>query len=164
MVWYDPPPLVGHVAIVVGVNPPLAGHNGSVTFAEANGPGSIVTQTLLPDLSVVDLVQSHPVQRAWLHQTCSHKGNWNASVMLDQLKGKLWTRLCEYHIIVHTRDCRNAQERSLEVNILSHNCTHTSAMPSSPASPISLTIWKEMWSPLPWQPAPSSLPGQLSCI
>ena len=25
MVWYDPPPLVGHVAIVVGVNPPLAG-------------------------------------------------------------------------------------------------------------------------------------------
>jgi CHAP domain len=53
MVWYDPPPLVGHVAIVVGVNPPLAGHNGSVTFAEANGPGSIVTQTLLPDLSVV---------------------------------------------------------------------------------------------------------------
>jgi hypothetical protein len=53
MVWYDPPPLVGHVAIVVGVNPPLAGHNGSVTFAEANGPGPIVTQTLLPDLSVV---------------------------------------------------------------------------------------------------------------
>ena len=53
MVWYDPPPLVGHVAIVVGVNPPLFGHNGSVTFAEANGPGSIVTQTLLPDLSVV---------------------------------------------------------------------------------------------------------------
>ena len=53
MVWYDPPPLVGHVAIVVGVNPPLSGHNGSVTFAEANGPGSIVTQTLLPDLSVV---------------------------------------------------------------------------------------------------------------
>jgi CHAP domain len=53
MVWYDPPPLVGHVAIVVGVNPPLFGHNGSVTFAEANGPGPIVIQTLLPDLSVV---------------------------------------------------------------------------------------------------------------
>jgi CHAP domain len=53
MVWYDPPPLVGHVAIVVGVNPSLAGHNGSVTFAEANGPGPVVTQTLLPDLSVV---------------------------------------------------------------------------------------------------------------
>jgi hypothetical protein len=53
MVWYDPPPLVGHVAIVVGVNPPLAGHNGSVTFAEANGPDSLVTQVLLPDLSVV---------------------------------------------------------------------------------------------------------------
>ena len=53
IVWYDPPPLVGHVAIVVAVTPPLFGHNGSVTFAEANGPGSIVTQTLLPDLSVV---------------------------------------------------------------------------------------------------------------
>jgi CHAP domain len=53
MVWYDPPPLVGHVAIVVAVTPPLGGHNGSVTFAEANGPGPLVTQTLLPDLSVV---------------------------------------------------------------------------------------------------------------
>jgi CHAP domain len=53
MVWYDPPPLVGHVAIVVGVIPPLGGHNGSVTFAEANGPGALVTQALLPDLSVV---------------------------------------------------------------------------------------------------------------
>jgi len=53
MVWYDPPPRVGHVAIVVGVIPPVQGHNGSITFAEANGPGSIVTQTLLPDLTVV---------------------------------------------------------------------------------------------------------------
>jgi CHAP domain len=53
MVWYDPPPSVGHVAIVVAVTPPLAGHNGSVTFAEANGPGALVTQTLLSDLSVV---------------------------------------------------------------------------------------------------------------
>ncbi len=53
MVWYDPPPLVGHVAIVVGVKPPLAGHHGAVTFAEANGPGPLVTQTLLLDLSVV---------------------------------------------------------------------------------------------------------------
>jgi hypothetical protein len=53
MVWYDPPPLVGHVAIVVGVIPPVQGHNGSVTFAEANGPVPLVTQTLLPDLSVV---------------------------------------------------------------------------------------------------------------
>ncbi len=53
IVWYDPPPLVGHVAIVVAVTPPLFGHNGSVTFAEANGPGPLVTQTVLPDLSVV---------------------------------------------------------------------------------------------------------------
>jgi len=60
MVWYDPPPLVGHVAIVVAVTPPLGGHHGSVTFAEANGPGPLVTQTLLPDLSVV--TWSHPIQ------------------------------------------------------------------------------------------------------
>ena len=59
MVWYDPPPLVGHVAIVVGVNPPLAGRNGSVTFAEANGPGPVITQTLLPDLSV--MTWSNPI-------------------------------------------------------------------------------------------------------
>ena len=59
MVWYDPPPLVGHVAIVVGVIPPVQGHNGSITFAEANGPGSLVTQTLLPDLSV--LTWSNPI-------------------------------------------------------------------------------------------------------
>jgi hypothetical protein len=59
MVWYDPPPLVGHVAIVVGVIPPVQGHNGSITFAEANGPGSLVTQTLLPDLSV--LIWSNPI-------------------------------------------------------------------------------------------------------
>ncbi len=53
MVWSDPPPRVGHVAIVVGVNPPVGGTNGSITFAEANGPGALVTETLLPDLSVV---------------------------------------------------------------------------------------------------------------
>jgi len=53
MVWYNPPPAVGHVAIVVGVTPPSGGHTGAVTFAEANGPGALVTETLLPDLSVV---------------------------------------------------------------------------------------------------------------
>jgi len=59
MVWSDPPPLVGHVAIVVGVNPPVGGKNGSVTFAEANGPGALVTEPLLPDLTVV--TWSNPV-------------------------------------------------------------------------------------------------------
>jgi surface antigen len=53
MVWWDAPPAVGHVAIVVGVKPPVGGQNGSVTFAESNGPGPIITQTLLPDLTVV---------------------------------------------------------------------------------------------------------------
>jgi hypothetical protein len=59
MVWYDPPPRVGHVAIVVAVSPPINGANGSVTFAEANGPGALVTETLLPDLSV--LTWSSPI-------------------------------------------------------------------------------------------------------
>ncbi len=59
MVWSDPPPRVGHVAIVVGVIPPAGGKNGSVTFAEANGPGALVTETLLLDLSVV--TWSNPV-------------------------------------------------------------------------------------------------------
>jgi hypothetical protein len=53
MVWWDPPPAVGHVAIVVGVKPPVGVQAGSVTFAEANGPGPIVTETLLPDLTVL---------------------------------------------------------------------------------------------------------------
>lgn len=60
MVWSDPPPLVGHIAIVVGVNPPGGGKNGSVTFAEANGPGALVTEPLLPDLTVV--TWSDPIQ------------------------------------------------------------------------------------------------------
>lgn len=52
MVWWDPPPAVGHVAIVTAVTLPHAGQAGAVTFAEANGPGSLVTEPLLPDLSV----------------------------------------------------------------------------------------------------------------
>lgn len=52
MVWWDPPPAVGHIAIVLGIVPPANSQNGSVTFAEANGPGPIVTEPLLPDLSV----------------------------------------------------------------------------------------------------------------
>src|SRR6266566_3918209 len=59
MVWSDPPPRVGHVAIVVRIKPPAGGKNGSVTFAEANGPGALVTETLLPDLTVV--TWSNPV-------------------------------------------------------------------------------------------------------
>ena len=62
MVWWNPPPNVGHVAIVTAVIPPTNGGNGSITFAQANGPGSvvggqfipgIVTQMLTPDLSVL---------------------------------------------------------------------------------------------------------------
>jgi hypothetical protein len=81
MVWYDPPPLVGHVAIVVGVNPPLAGHNGSVTFAEANGPGSIVTQTLLPNLSVVTWSNPIPYSVLGYIRPAPNKRDGNASIM-----------------------------------------------------------------------------------
>lgn len=53
MVWYDArAPSVGHIAVVVRVVPPNLGQEGSVTFAEANGPGPIVTQPLLADLTV----------------------------------------------------------------------------------------------------------------
>lgn len=54
MVWFNVrDPGVGHIAVVIQVHAPFAGQAGSVTFAEANGPGPIVTQTLLPDLTVL---------------------------------------------------------------------------------------------------------------
>lgn len=54
MVWFNAAdPFVGHIAVVVEVRPPIGSQAGSVTFAEANGPGPIVTETLLPDLSVL---------------------------------------------------------------------------------------------------------------
>jgi CHAP domain len=54
MVWFNVhEPGVGHIAVVIQVHAPFAGQAGSVTFAEANGPGPIVTQTLLPDLTVL---------------------------------------------------------------------------------------------------------------
>lgn len=63
MVWSDDPKFVkeafGHVAIVVQVTPPAMGKDGSVTFAEANGPGPVVTQPIAPDLTV----------RTWNHYT-----------------------------------------------------------------------------------------------
>ena len=53
MVWYSSlDPSVGHIAIVAHVAPPTGGSPGAVTFAEANGPGPLVTEPLLPDLSV----------------------------------------------------------------------------------------------------------------
>jgi hypothetical protein len=57
MVWWDDPRAVGepygHVAIVLERTPPRAERPGSVTFAEANGPGAIVTEALLPDMTVL---------------------------------------------------------------------------------------------------------------
>jgi hypothetical protein len=53
MVWYSSlDPTVGHIAVVVQVRPPNSGQSGSVTFAEANGPGPLVTEALLTDLTV----------------------------------------------------------------------------------------------------------------
>ena len=63
MVWSDDPKFVkeafGHVAIVLSVTPPSAGADGSVTFGEANGPGSVVSQPIAPDMTV----------RTWVHYT-----------------------------------------------------------------------------------------------
>jgi hypothetical protein len=63
MVWSDDAKSVGepfgHIAVVLSVTPPSVGQDGSVTFAEANGPGSVVTQTIAPDLSV----------QTWQHYT-----------------------------------------------------------------------------------------------
>ena len=54
MVWFNVhEPGVGHIAVVIQVHAPFAGQAGAVTFAEANGPGPIVIQTLLPDLTVL---------------------------------------------------------------------------------------------------------------
>lgn len=53
IVWYSAfEPSVGHIAVVVQVAPPANGQAGSVTFAEANGPGPLVSEPLLPDLTV----------------------------------------------------------------------------------------------------------------
>ena len=53
MVWFSAlEPAVGHIAIVVQVRLPRGPLPGAVTFAEANGPGPLVTEPLLPDLRV----------------------------------------------------------------------------------------------------------------
>ena len=41
---------VGHMTIVTAVTPPTGGQVGSLTFAQANGPGSVNTFPLPPDL------------------------------------------------------------------------------------------------------------------
>jgi hypothetical protein len=59
LVWWDDPQAVGepfgHVAIVLERTPPQALHAGLITFAEANGPGAIVTSSecLLCDAGLV---------------------------------------------------------------------------------------------------------------
>jgi hypothetical protein len=63
VVWADDPRFVGepfgHVAIVLSVTPPGSAQDGSMTFAEANGPGAIVSQAIAPDRTV----------RTWPHYT-----------------------------------------------------------------------------------------------
>lgn len=63
MVWSDDPKFekeaFGHVAVVLSVIPPDAGADGSVTFGEANGPGSVVSQAIAPNMTV----------RTWAHYT-----------------------------------------------------------------------------------------------
>lgn len=43
----------GHIAVVIAVTPPAGGHNGAVTFGEANGPAPILRWALLPTNSLV---------------------------------------------------------------------------------------------------------------
>jgi hypothetical protein len=54
VVWYISwDPFVGHIAVVVKVTPPSAGgREGSLTFAEANGPTPLYTMSINPDLTV----------------------------------------------------------------------------------------------------------------
>jgi hypothetical protein len=54
VVWYISwDPFVGHIAVVVQVTPPgVAGREGSLTFAEANGPIPLYTMSINPDLTV----------------------------------------------------------------------------------------------------------------
>jgi len=53
MVWWEAfAPSEGHIAIVLAVTPPSGGRDGSLTFAEANGPGAFVQTTILPDRTV----------------------------------------------------------------------------------------------------------------
>jgi len=98
MVWSDPPPRVGHVAIVVGVNPPVGGSNGSITFAEANGSGALVTETLLPDLTVVTWSNPVPYTVLGYIRSLSHPGV-NASqrlLRLSQLDPAQYASSAEY--------------------------------------------------------------------
>ncbi len=53
MVWWESfAPAVGHIAVVLAVTPPSGTRDGSLTFAEANGPGPFVQTTILPDRTV----------------------------------------------------------------------------------------------------------------
>ena len=83
MVWYDPPPLVGHVAIVVGVIPPRTRSQRVDYVCRSQWPRLTGDTDLAARSLSGDLVQSHPVQRAWVYQTCYHEWNRNSSLMLD---------------------------------------------------------------------------------
>ena len=53
VVWYISwDPLVGHIAVVVRVTPPRGDRQGSLTFAESNGPTPLYTMSINPDLTV----------------------------------------------------------------------------------------------------------------
>jgi hypothetical protein len=52
MVWANTQNPYGHIAVVVQVVPPTATQGGSVTFAEANSPAAIASESIAPDLSV----------------------------------------------------------------------------------------------------------------
>jgi len=117
MVWSGPT-IFGHVAIVTNIVLPANGNDGSITFAEANGPGSIingqfvagiVTQTLAPDLSVatwsgsqvvgyirpnsvyVDLAGSMRTRLASIQRSSSDRSRWKVvSIQTQSLQRGQW--------------------------------------------------------------------------
>ena len=58
-VWYNSnAPFLGHIAVVVAVQPPAKGQLGTYTYAEANGPSPLMTQEIPPNLTAQSLPDS----------------------------------------------------------------------------------------------------------
>jgi hypothetical protein len=75
---------VGHMAVVVRVAPSRDGrHNGTLTFAEGNGPGALVTQPLKPDLQLV--AWPHYTTMGFIRSSRFTYGHLNASQNIERI-------------------------------------------------------------------------------
>lgn len=53
IVWFNADaPHLGHIAVAVGVAPPTSQQNGTLTFAQANGPAPVAALAIAPDNTV----------------------------------------------------------------------------------------------------------------